>query len=188
MDPRVKRTRKRVQDALFELARDRGFEQIAVSDIAERAGINRSTFYQHYADKETVLADALDAAAAEAGAALDAEIVLTDGPPDVLQHFLEHIEANASIYRQVFLGAGSGLALTRLSSHIVSAIEGVAFAAHQAKPMRAPVEVIAAGVAGSMVGVIGAWLEREPLPPASEATQWAWAVMNGPRAHDSRAV
>ncbi|WP_291378775.1 helix-turn-helix domain-containing protein, partial [Demequina sp.] len=67
MDVRVERTRRRLQEALFSLARERGLENVAVSDIAERAGVNRSTFYQHYADKDTVLADALDRIAGEAG-------------------------------------------------------------------------------------------------------------------------
>jgi len=180
VDPRVKRTRKRIQDALFELAHEREFEQIAVSDIAERAGINRSTFYQHYADKETVLADALDAVAAEAGAALDTELVLADGPPEVLRNFMAHIEANADIYRQVFSGAGSGVALARLQSHVIGAIDGVARATQLGHPLPAPVEVVAAGVAGSMVGVIGAWLEMEPLPSSAEAARWAWEIMIGP--------
>lgn len=169
-----------MQDALFALARERSFEHIAVSDIAERAGINRSTFYQHYADKETVLADALDAAAAEAGAALDTQLALTEGPPLVLVNFMRHIEANAEIYRQVFSGAGSGVSLTRLQSHVAGAIDGVARSSRRDKQLPAPVEVIAAGVAGAMVGVIGAWLEIRPLPSSLEATSWVWSVVMGP--------
>ncbi len=73
MDVRVARTRKRLQEALFALARERGLDDVSVSDIAEHAGVNRSTFYQHYSDKETVLADALDALLAQAGAQLDGD-------------------------------------------------------------------------------------------------------------------
>lgn len=186
VDIRVERTRKRLQEALFELAHERDFDLIAVSDIAERAGINRSTFYQHYSDKETVLADALDGIAAEAGATLDAPLSLTEGPPAALFKFLEHIEQHATIYRRIFVGSGSGVALARLRQHIYAAIEDVARQAHRDHELIAPIDVIAAGVAGSIVGVIGAWLSRDELPPATEAAQWIWAVVLGPPTPDAR--
>src|SRR5947209_19986541 len=50
-DPRVKRTRKLLQDALMELLAEKSFDAITVQDIAERSTINRATFYTHFADK-----------------------------------------------------------------------------------------------------------------------------------------
>ena len=50
-DPRVKRTRELIQRAFLELLQERGFEAIRVQDIAERATINRATFYAHFEDK-----------------------------------------------------------------------------------------------------------------------------------------
>src|SRR5690606_15118949 len=70
VDPRIARTRRSLQEALFELARERGLDEISVADIAERAGVNRSSFYQHYSDKDTLLADAIDAVVEEAGTAI----------------------------------------------------------------------------------------------------------------------
>src|SRR5207247_5455899 len=50
-DPRVKRTRKLLQDALLELLAEKSFDAISVHEIAERSTINRATFYAHYVDK-----------------------------------------------------------------------------------------------------------------------------------------
>ena len=47
MDPRIARTRGSLQEALLELARERELDDISVGDVAERAGVNRSSFYQH---------------------------------------------------------------------------------------------------------------------------------------------
>jgi AcrR family transcriptional regulator len=47
MDPRVRRTRKLLQDALRSLLFERRFSRISVQDIAERATVNRATFYAH---------------------------------------------------------------------------------------------------------------------------------------------
>lgn len=51
VDPRVKRTRKLLQDAFISLLGEKGFHAISVQDIAERATVNRATFYAHFLDK-----------------------------------------------------------------------------------------------------------------------------------------
>ena len=50
-DPRQKRTRRLLQDALRKLLQEKTFEEILVQDVAEAATVNRATFYDHYADK-----------------------------------------------------------------------------------------------------------------------------------------
>jgi AcrR family transcriptional regulator len=54
-DPRVKRTRKLLSQAFLELMQEKGFQAITVQDIADRAGVNRATFYAHYEDKFDLL-------------------------------------------------------------------------------------------------------------------------------------
>lgn len=55
IDPRVKRTRKLIEDAFNEMLWEKSFEEITVQEIAERAMVNRATFYAHYADKYVLL-------------------------------------------------------------------------------------------------------------------------------------
>ena len=55
VDPRVTRTRKLIRDALTSLLAEKSFEAINVQDVAERATINRATFYAHYTDKFALL-------------------------------------------------------------------------------------------------------------------------------------
>lgn len=60
-DPRAIRIRRLIQDAFLELVKTRDFEDITVADIAEKATVNRATFYAHFQDKyallETVIKD-----------------------------------------------------------------------------------------------------------------------------------
>lgn len=51
LDPRVRRTRKLLKQAFIEIMSEKGFTAMTVQDIAERADINRATFYAHYTDK-----------------------------------------------------------------------------------------------------------------------------------------
>jgi len=52
IDPRVRRTRKLIEDAFYSLLNERSYSEISVGEIADRATINRATFYAHYDDKE----------------------------------------------------------------------------------------------------------------------------------------
>ena len=55
LDPRVRRTRQMLQDALSKLLLKKDFERISVQDIAEVSTLNRATFYAHYSDKFALL-------------------------------------------------------------------------------------------------------------------------------------
>lgn len=52
IDPRIRRTRDRLGDALVDLILEKPFDEINVQDILDRAGVARSTFYTHYRDKD----------------------------------------------------------------------------------------------------------------------------------------
>lgn len=51
LDPRVKRTRRLIEGAFLELLSEKTLHAMTVSDITERAEINRATFYGHFFDK-----------------------------------------------------------------------------------------------------------------------------------------
>ena len=55
LDPRIKRTRQLLQQALMGLMAEKSFQAITVQDIAERATVNRVTFYAHFEDKYALL-------------------------------------------------------------------------------------------------------------------------------------
>lgn len=55
LDPRVKRTREVLERAFIELIEKKGFQDVTVQNITERAGVNRATFYAHFADKYALL-------------------------------------------------------------------------------------------------------------------------------------
>ena len=50
-DKRIRRTRDTLGDALVELIQEKPFDEITVQQILDRAGVGRSTFYEHYATK-----------------------------------------------------------------------------------------------------------------------------------------
>ena len=55
LDPRVKRTRRLLEQAFMEVVAEKGFQSVSVQDITEKAGVNRVTFYDHFTDKYELL-------------------------------------------------------------------------------------------------------------------------------------
>jgi AcrR family transcriptional regulator len=55
LDPRIRRTRGLLQDALKRLLEEKEFDKISIQDIAQAATLNRATFYAHYPDKFALL-------------------------------------------------------------------------------------------------------------------------------------
>lgn len=55
VDPRVRRTRQMLEQALEDLLKKEPIEKISVGDITEAATLNRATFYAHFADKFDLL-------------------------------------------------------------------------------------------------------------------------------------
>jgi len=55
LDRRIQRTRDALREALMQLMGECGWDAIDVRTLCERANIGRSTFYQHYPNKEELL-------------------------------------------------------------------------------------------------------------------------------------
>src|SRR5271156_3077735 len=47
--------RERLETAALDLFVENGYEETTVAQIADRAGLNRATFFRHFADKREVL-------------------------------------------------------------------------------------------------------------------------------------
>ena len=172
MDPRIARTRTRLREALFALARERGLDEISISDIAERADVNRSTFYQHYSDKDTLLADALDAVIEETIDAAEQHPITEIDGSRLLLHYLHHVHENADLYRRLFGASGSAAVQVRTTERLQQILEPYFIDGVPTGLDGIPVPVAAAAVAGSALATLRAWLALSPLPPPEDAASW----------------
>ena len=86
--------RERLVDAAFALFGERGFERTTVEDIAERAGVGRTTFFRHFGSKEQVifpdhdgLLEAIRSRLAASRPAT-ATVAVTEAARGVLEHYV----------------------------------------------------------------------------------------------------
>jgi AcrR family transcriptional regulator len=86
VDPRIRRTRELLQQALARLLESHDFDNLSVQEITDAAGVNRATFYAHYPDKfallECVVASRFNALLTHRG------IVFDGGCSSVLQSII----------------------------------------------------------------------------------------------------
>jgi AcrR family transcriptional regulator len=60
------RARGAIVAAAYELFAERGFDQVTVADIAERAEVGRTTFFRYFGDKQEVIFSGTDSLLADA--------------------------------------------------------------------------------------------------------------------------
>lgn len=112
-DIRVARTRRRLKEALLGLMEHKRIHDLKVKEVAERAGVNRVTFYDHYDSLEALLWELVDDKMRE----YERIIEVIEPPADSLsevqtQQFrkvvqtIEHIRNNSAFYRVMLLGNG----------------------------------------------------------------------------------
>lgn len=80
-------SRVTLEEAAGELALEQGWEAISVGEIAARAGVSRSSFFNYFTAKSDVLWSTFDEAARDGESLLDVVARLQEsGPPAALTH------------------------------------------------------------------------------------------------------
>lgn len=94
------RSRRFIRNAFMELLREKTFDKITVTDIVNRADINRSTFYAHYSDVKS-LVEEIQKEVIERSIALVKGInflELLNSPRPFLRNLMEIANENRELY------------------------------------------------------------------------------------------
>lgn len=58
-DRRFKRTNRLLQEALVQLTLEKGYDEVTIRDLTERADVGYATFFRHFEDKDALLEEVL---------------------------------------------------------------------------------------------------------------------------------
>lgn len=162
-DRRLQRTRALLQGALTSMIIEQGYEATTVQDIIDRANVGRSTFYAHFADKETLLLSGIE----DLRIALrqqQARALAASGEPHhrgfgFSLAMFEHAKDHAPLYRAMVGRRSGAVVIQRISLMIVDLVrEDLSALGYRATPTQR--DLIAQHVAGAFMGVLTWWLDH----------------------------
>lgn len=162
-DPRIVRTAQACAVAIVELASERPISQVTIADLADRAGVTRATFYNHYSSPLDLLIQVL-VADLDHVHHLEEERRAEGGlsPAELLRlsiaDIADHIERFQPVYRHAVHDPADGGVYEALVRHFSDyAVAFMARCTHPDLP-DANHDVMAQFVAHGFAGAIKAWL------------------------------
>ncbi|HIS97270.1 MAG TPA: TetR/AcrR family transcriptional regulator C-terminal domain-containing protein [Candidatus Scatomorpha pullistercoris] len=176
-DARVRYTKMVIRNSLLELLRTKPIAKITVTEICERADINRATFYAHYSDPSDLLhsleSEVIEDVTRWVRPALTA---VGSDLKDVLTRLVEYIGENANICSVLLSDKGDN----SFQSKVVKVIEGqfISSWASARQISQEDAEYLYTFIALGSVGLIRKWLAEGTVKPASEIAELILKISN----------
>lgn len=158
IDPRTRRTRRAILDAFVELLAERRYEAIRIADLVARAGVGKSTFYEHFRSKNDILLAAMHPVLLALSTAASGRAARS-----YVKAMMSHLWDRRSIGR-VILGSATGPIVQRHLAKMIQPHIDRAAAAGLASPIRAT------GIAAAQIAMLRSWLSGEASCSADDIT------------------
>ncbi len=167
LDPRIRRTRHLLQDALKGLLDAKEFDKITIQDITEAATLNRATFYAHYPDKFALLEELIRVSFLQL---LDCRKIRFDGSCATAFHpiilavcdYLAELQKSRSSKQHQFEAFVEGT--------VIDQIRVILMDGSKKHPVERniPPEMIAAAASWAIYGAVKQWVNTPERVPAEE--------------------
>lgn len=178
-DRRQRKTKTAVQQALMTLMQDRDVTEISVTDLAQCADINRSTFYLHYKDAADVLngmqqeiVDGITELIEESD--FDA---LLDNPYPLLKTVCDELE-NQPLLNRFLTGRGGKGMYVKIQQALSERLFQL-YAARRADCDEETTRTVVLFVTGGVFSVFERWMSLQTRPPLETVCETLSALISG---------
>jgi AcrR family transcriptional regulator len=165
-DPRVRRTRRMLRDALVSLILEKDFASITIKDVTERAEVAYITFFRHLESLDQLLMEVLEEGLAELLGHIEtlAEQSETSALETEGRLIFEYIEQNADLFHILF----KSQSVTRVRKKVVRNITAIFQKsclplARSGSPVATA--IMSNHIATSLLALIEWWLDNKMTPP-----------------------
>ncbi len=160
VDRRVDRSRRQLHTALVALILERGWDRVTVRAVCARAGVGRSTFYVHFADKEDLLIGGIDHVRDDLR-----DQRRSSSPFGFVRGMIEHADGSRRLFRAV-IGKRSGLAVQRRFRQVMLELVTDELTARGIRGARAA--TASRFLAGALVELLIAWVDGDSRTSPAE--------------------
>ena len=170
-DPRIVRTAQACEVAIVELASERPISQVTIADLADRAGVTRATFYNHYTSPlklliQVLLSDLERVHRLEGERRIEGDRSAVEILRLSIADVADHIERFKHVYLHAVHDPADGGVYEALVRHFTDyAVAFIAQCTHPDLPDADP-DVMAQFVAHGFAGAIRAWLSDSSVTKA----------------------
>lgn len=158
-DRRVLKTKALLRDAMLALMAPRGWDEMTIQEICDKANVGRSTFYVHYRSKDDLLLEGMN----DLRDMISAQAAEAEGSGF---HFLAGLLAHMDQQHEVFkaaIGRRSGHGVARRFRKMVFQLVEIELKRRQHPAAKNP--WVAMFVAGGIVEAMAWWVDA-PEPPS----------------------
>ncbi len=167
---RGRETLRALRQAMFDLILERGFAQVTIKDIADRAGVDRTTFYLHCKDKQDLYLQSQQALLEE----LFQQVPTDTSLEERLQLSFAHIAEQAAAYR-VLLSMSGDPADHQMHHYIATMLQaGLRHRLRDRTLSDDDIALTAQFITGALRSAARWWLEQNlPIPAEAMAQRVA---------------
>lgn len=166
VDRRVQKTRQLLSDALVSLVLEKGYDEVSIQDIIDRANVGRSTFYSHYENKEQLLLFGHEH--------LRALILREEDGPIEFRPFYRHLADMHELASRLLTAETSAEVLTRSLQDILNGSICRVYAARRTPEEHTLFTLRADAAAAALVRLMTSWVRKgmpcSPDQMAEEST------------------
>ncbi len=152
----ARKTRAALLQAFRELIVRKRYADIRVGDLIRQADVGRSTFYEHFRDKNDLFRASLTRVLSVLADAVEDDCDLFR-----LEGIIEHFRANAALARNLCNGVCAVQLATVLGDLLAERLTRLAMRGRQ------PLPWLAAEIAGAQLGLLRTWINEGATGPAS---------------------
>jgi AcrR family transcriptional regulator len=167
LDRRKIKTKAAIRKAFISLIEEKGFEALLVSDIAERANINRGTFYLHYQDKfdlmdkvQTEIIENIQRIVVQANTLDLTTLNDLEKPIPIIVSIFEYLKENANLVHAIFSLEGGHPFQKRIKKILGRNLKLEFLTGLTEKNFIVPSNYLLSYAVSAHFGVIQDWLDR----------------------------
>ena len=159
IDPRVKRTRRLLGDALVSLVLEKAYEQITIKDITDRAEVAYITFFRHYDSIDELLMQVLGDGMAALRVEIEKLAAQSAAYPLNAEGSLifNHVAQNSDLFQILLESSGAAPIRRRVQADIAQLFLQTCDLLHR-EDCLIPDVVAANHIAASLLALIEYWL------------------------------
>jgi AcrR family transcriptional regulator len=175
IDRRILRTRNHLKTALIELVQEKGYSDISINDITDRANLGKATFYLHFREKDELLSYCINSVLDNLREKLITlrDVEWTSNDPRPIKLSFEFAEQNAKFIKIMLHDQGGAVFFLQLwkmiADMILSLMKSEVDDSKAQPPI--PLQFLSNYYAGSILASIEWWVENDMKYPIPEMVE-----------------